>query len=854
MNYGHSAPTGGNTSSPTSRTPSPWINYIYNGRYFATISANGGGISYFKSPLHGRITRYRINDVPPDRPGKYIYVKDLDSGELWSLTWQPVGREPRRPTGSPTASATPGPRPRSRASPRPSLFFVPPDDDREIWRARLTQRERAGRAACPSSATSNSPSATPWSTSSTSATTSTSTGSISTAACNALFATKTYWVTETRGTQQQENKEWDQWAFFTVNAPVAAYETLRERFIGPYRNEIESRWRWRAGRLGSQDTDFGNAVGALQVELELGPRRNARPHLLARRHPQGGVRGRSATPVWPDTATPRPSTRPLAEIGRGWDDFLRAGPGPRRPTPRPTSSSTAGRPTRPRSPSTSAGWPASIIGASAAASATATRPRTRSPSSSPTRPRPGSGSASWPGRCRADGKVYHHFYGDGQGEFTKHCDDPLWFILAVDEYVKETGDFGLLDESEPFLDGGAGIDPRPPPGRRPLRPRQRRRATACRSSAAATGTTPSTTSAARTAARASGAACSTRPCSTGWLGCSKRPGAERSAGRGPIAARDQFRRGRRRRTAGTASGTSGPSARTTAASARSENTLREDLHQHPELGGHRRPARPATAWSRPWTAPSASSTAPYGPKICAPAFREIDPKIGLITRCVWGKKENGAVFCHPTAWLIQAECLLGRGAPGLRTITRSSCRTASTPTRYVAEPYVYSQYITSDEHEGAGRASHSWQTGTAAWMYRVAYDHILGVRPTYAGLLIDPVIPPEWKSYRSSASSAGRGTSSRSRIRTASSPGVKAVIVDGRPIEGPSCPSHPAPNAASASSWARGNGGSPSGSRDVTPHLRQRLRTIGCELARKRRRSGRPRRIRCVRNGHVQVR
>lgn len=41
---------------------------------------------------------------------------------------------------------------------------------------------------------------------------------------------------------------------------------------------------------------------------------------------------------------------------------------------------------------------------------------------------------------------------------------------------------------------------------------------------------------------------------------------------------------------------------------------------------------------------------PFGPKICAPAFREIDPKIGLITRCVWGKKENGAIFNHPAAW------------------------------------------------------------------------------------------------------------------------------------------------------------------------------------------------------------
>jgi cellobiose phosphorylase len=73
-------------------TPTPWINILHNDNYFTTISNNAGGISYFKNPLHGRITRYRINDVPPDRPGKYIYVKDKENGDIWSLAWQPVGK------------------------------------------------------------------------------------------------------------------------------------------------------------------------------------------------------------------------------------------------------------------------------------------------------------------------------------------------------------------------------------------------------------------------------------------------------------------------------------------------------------------------------------------------------------------------------------------------------------------------------------------------------------------------------------------------------------------------------------------------------------------------------------------
>jgi len=174
---------------------------------------------------------------------------------------------------------------------------------------------------------------------------------------------------------------------------------------------------------------------------------------------------------------------------------------------------------------------------------------------------------------------------------------------------------------------------------------------------------------------------------------------------------------------------------------------------------------------------------PYGPKICAPAFREIDPTIGLITRCVWGKKENGAVFCHPAAWVVQAECALGRGGRAFDYFRKLLPGRVDQAT-FVAEPYVYSQYITSDEHETAGRASHSWQTGTAAWMYRVGFDHILGLRPSYEGLVIDPAIPAGWKGF--SAERVFRGA--RYLVEVANPDGVErgvaSVLVDGRPVAG----------------------------------------------------------------------
>ena len=174
---------------------------------------------------------------------------------------------------------------------------------------------------------------------------------------------------------------------------------------------------------------------------------------------------------------------------------------------------------------------------------------------------------------------------------------------------------------------------------------------------------------------------------------------------------------------------------------------------------------------------------PYGPKICAPAFREIDPTIGLITRCVWGKKENGAVFCHPAAWVVQAWCLLGSGEAAFETFKKLLPGRID-QTTFSAEPYVYSQYITSDEHETAGKASHSWQTGTAAWMYRVAYDHILGLRPSYEGLVIDPVIPSSWPGFK--AERVFRGARYLVEVENPEGvpSGVASIEIDGQPIEG----------------------------------------------------------------------
>jgi cellobiose phosphorylase len=772
--YGHFSPDGKEYVITNVATPSPWINYIYNGRYFATISNNGGGISYYKSPLHGRITRYRINDVPPDRPGKYIYVKDRESSAFWSLTWQPVGRNVKayrvaHGFGYTRAEAD------MEGIASSVLFFVPPDDDQEIWKVRLTNGSAGTRRLSIF-------------------------GYVEFALghalidlinqcddqhfnrvhfdreLNALFATKTYWVTETRGTQHQENKEWDRWAFFTVDRPVVAYETLRERFLGSYRDESRPE-SIDLGRLGSRDTDFGNAVGALQVDLDLAPGRSEDLVFSLGVVPKAGFESKKQAAVrkYHDLGAVNSA---FASVQRAWANFFDHA---RVETPDPDANIFMNYWTPYQAKvAFDIGRVASFyywgIGRGFGYRDTAQDTIAIS-ISDPAKAR--ERILLLARQMRRDGQVYHHFYGDGQGEFTEHCDDPLWFILAVMEYLKESGDFGLLDQPEPFLDGPKG--------------------TILDHLFAVVGF-------ARSNLRSHGL--------------------------------PNFGRGDWNDTLDYIGGPDGGESVWGGMFYMAMLTRLIELLEHlkldsriPDIAAVRDGLAEALdkfCWDGAWyirafgengkkigskdnrygqifiNAQSWAVIAglpdrsrliqamdsarerlgsKYGPKICAPAFREIDPKIGLITRCVRGKKENGAVFCHPAAWLIQAECLLGRGDAAFEYY-RTLLPNRVDPNIFIAEPYVYSQYITSDEHESPGRASHSWQTGSAAWMFRIAVDFILGIRPTYEGLLINPAIPRSWKSFRAERVFRGARYFVEVENPGGAESGVAAMTVDGRPIEG----------------------------------------------------------------------
>ncbi len=781
MNYGHFSADGKEYIIDNVATPRPWINYIYNNEYFSTISANGGGISYHRIPLHGRITRYRINDVPADRPGKYIYVQDQDSGEMWSLTWQPVGKQVENYRVAHGFGYT---RVESELEGIHSElnFFVPRNDNREIWKSLLTNKsDRKRRLKI--------------------------TGYVEFALghalvdlinqcddqhfnrahldkeLNTLFATKTYWVTQSRGTQQQENKEWDQWAFFTVNHPITGYETVREEFLGFYRNE-NNPIALESGNLRSKDTDFGNTVGAIQIEIELAPGESKDVIFQLGVIPKSTFEGKG---LEGKKAKGKDDVKKFngisqveeafEEVKKYWDEYFSY-------TNVKTSDADVNTFMNGWSPyqakvAFDIGRVTSFyywgIGRGFGFRDTS-QDTIAITISAPEKAK--SRILMLARQMQSDGKVYHHFYGDGEGEFTKHCDDPLWFILAVTDYIKETGDFGILELKEPFSDN-----------------RQ--------------GTVLDHLMSVLTFVK-------------GNLGAHGLP---------------VFGRGDWNDTLDYIGGTDGGESVWGGMFYVSMLNLliglldrigRKDLRSEVEEVSRKMAlSLDQNCWDGEWYIRAfgenqkriGSKENKYGkifintqtwavladldkkrqvtaldsvhreldsfegPKKCTPAYREIDPNIGLVTRCVWGKKENGAIFGHPTTWLIQAECMLGRGNEAFAYYKKMLPNRIDSDIFY-AEPYVYSQYITSNEHETAGRASHSWQTGTAAWMYRVVLDYIFGARAGYDGLIIDPVIPATWKEF--TMERVHRGTR---YIIHVSNPdgkqsGVKEIKVDGKILQG----------------------------------------------------------------------
>ena len=171
----------------------------------------------------------------------------------------------------------------------------------------------------------------------------------------------------------------------------------------------------------------------------------------------------------------------------------------------------------------------------------------------------------------------------------------------------------------------------------------------------------------------------------------------------------------------------------------------------------------------------------YGAHLNWPAFTKVDDTVGFVTRVYPGVKENAAIFSHPNAWPIIAEAMLGRGDEAVALYDAISPYNQNDIADVRgAEPYAFVQFIYGRDHALFGKAQNPWLTGTAGWMYTAVTKYILGIRPGFDGLTIDPSIPRDWPGFH--AVRQWRGATYDITVSNPNhvSSGIASIEVDGK--------------------------------------------------------------------------
>jgi len=173
----------------------------------------------------------------------------------------------------------------------------------------------------------------------------------------------------------------------------------------------------------------------------------------------------------------------------------------------------------------------------------------------------------------------------------------------------------------------------------------------------------------------------------------------------------------------------------------------------------------------------------YGLMLNAPPYTKPDDSIGFVTRVYPGVKENGAVFSHPNPWAWAAACNLGMGDEAMR-LYDALCPYNQNDIIDIreSEPYSYCQFIYGTAHENHGRARHPFMTGTAGWAYFSSTQYILGIRPDFDGLVVDPCIPKDWKAFTITRKWRGGTYNITVKNPDGVESGVIKILVDSNPV------------------------------------------------------------------------
>ena len=719
--------------------PVSWTNYIGLKDMYGVFNHTAGGYLVYKSSEYHRITRFRANGVPMDGPGHYVYLRDDETGDYWTVSWQPVGK------------------PKEHYSCRHGLsyvkyccdysgidaeqkLFVAMDDPVEIWD--VTLRNASGRPR-----------------------------KLSifsylefsfhhVAMDNQNFQMSLY----AAGSRYEDGViehdlyyEEDGYQFFTSDFAPDGFDCLRDAFLGPYRTErnpivVET------GLCGGSFQKGGNHCGCLKKTVELQPGEEIRLiYLLGEGGLEAGKRMRqkyTASKVDEDfsrtaqfwnqklhclqVSTPNEGMNTelniwnlyQSEINVMFSRFTsfievggRVGLGYRDTAqdammvPHSNPEKCCSRIVELLQALTTQGYGLHLF-----------EPRWFQPSE-PQKDFKSPTVIPTPDKSQ----IVH-------GLKDACADDALWLVSSIVQYIRETGDLGFVDQIVTYADGGEGtvyehmkkiLD---------------------------------------FSAREVGVNGICKGLRADWNDCLNLGGGESAmvsflhhwAIGNFVALAKQLGR------LGDAAWYEALGARVKEACQRvlwdGKWYIRGITADNRRIGTQQDAEGKVHMESNTWAVLSGVADrdrgisamdavdeylfTEYGLMLNAPCYTHRDDGIGFVTRVYPGLKENGAIFSHPNPWAWCAEAMLGRGSRAMK-FYNALCPALQNDKIEIreSEPYSYCQFVAGRDHTAFGRARHPFMTGSAGWAYYAATQYILGIKPDFDGMVIDPCIPADWQEY-----------------------------------------------------------------------------------------------------------
>ena len=777
-------------------TPLPWINYLGTEEYFGIISNTAGGYSFFRDARLRRLTRYRYDNAPFDLGGRYLYIRDDATAEYWSPSWQPTqtaldAYECRHGLSYTTIAST------YRGIRAETLYYVPLGETLEVWRLRLANLGDARRALsvfssvefCLWDAQADA----------TNFQRNFSTGEVE------IADGVIYHKTEYRERRAH-------FAYFACSEPLAGFDTDRDQFLGAYRG-----WDRPAaverGKAGGSVAHGWNPHGSHHVTLDLEPREEREVIFLLgywenpsseKFDPRGSqtINKRGVRPVIERWTRPETVADGLIQLRDRWTELLSTVhvQTPDEHTNRMVNTWNAYQCMATFNMSRSASFFESGIGRGMGfrdsnqdllgfVHMIPARARERILDIAATQLESGGANHQYqPLSKRGNNDIGSGFN-----------DDPLWLVLAVAAYLKETGDIGVLDEQVPYDNVAAGATALLEHLRRSLRYTVDRlgphglpligRAdwNDCLNLNCFSDTPGESFQ--TTENRAGGSAESVFIAGQFVLAGREMAAIERRLGHEHEAATHSDRSAAMEDAIDEHAWDGGWFLRAydyfgnPVGSAKNEEG---QIFIEPQgmcllagIGMDDGRARRCLDNVRRRLATE------HGAVLQQPAYSRYMLELGEISSYPPGYKENAGIFCQTNPWIMIAEAMTGDGDAAMdyyQRINPSAREDISEVHR--CEPYVYAQMIAGRDAATPGEAKNSWLTGAAAWNFVAITQWILGIRPEHEGLRVDPVVPAAWPGFSANRRFRGADYSIRVLKPVGSTGRVTHLVVDGIRIEG----------------------------------------------------------------------